>query len=266
VGATVLARRDRTANASSRARAAVEKLLAGGYEEHELAEAARTAKLALDGSYVAVAVEQFPPNAMSLEALASTVARALAGRGGDARSGVVGRLVGVIVPRSAAQPTVLAAAQRSLPGVELRLGIGDTANLGELRRSWKHAQESLALGSLVNGVEPGVVFFDDLGVLHLLAQIPTSEVVASRLFHVLNDSLTHRGTPSDADVLEAYLEEGTLRRAAARVFLHHTTVEHRLKRIELQLGLDLGQPPARFQAQLLLKLHRIVRLQDAART
>ena len=147
----------------------------------------------------------------------------------------------------------------------MRLGVGDTAGLGKLGRSWEQATECLALGSLVGQGDYQTIFFSELGVLHLLAQIPTSEVLASRLFHALNDSLAHRGSPSDIDVLEAYLEEGTLRRTAARVFLHHTSVKHRLKRIEEKLGLDLSQPPARFQAQLLLKLQRIVRLEDASR-
>ncbi|MGI9112461.1 MAG: PucR family transcriptional regulator [Gaiellaceae bacterium] len=265
IGARAVATRNRV-SAEVQATAVVEKLLTGDLPEEERARTARAAKLALDGAYVAIAVEQSPPNAVSLEALGAIAERALTRRGAVARAGVIGRTAGLVASASAATPTSLAAIGEAATGFDVRVGVGDNAGLGELARSWEQAKECLALGSLVNQGDSQAVFFKDLGVLHLLAQIPTTEVLDSKLFHALNDSLAHRGSPSDIDVLEAYLEEGTLRRTAARVFLHHTTVEHRLKRIEEKLGLDLRQPTARFQAQLLLKLQRIVRLEDASRT
>jgi len=264
IGATAVAKRNQAAS-EARVTAVVEKLLTAELSVQELARTARHGKLALDGSYVAIAVEQSPPNAVSLEALGAIVERALAERDTVARAGVIGRIAGLVVLAGPTLPESLSAVERAAVGFDVRLGVGDTAGLGALARSWEQATECLALGSLVGRGDSKTIFFGELGVLHLLAQIPTSEVLASKLFHALNDSLAHRGSPSDIDVLEAYLEEGTLRRTASRVFLHHTSVEHRLKRIEEKLGLDLSQPPARFQAQLLLKLQRIVRLEDASR-
>ncbi len=224
---------------------------------------ARRAKLPLDGNYVAIALEQLPPNTISHEVLGAIAERALQSRGLTAISGVIGRVTGLVAAEGAADPTVLGAVSQAVTGFDVRLGVGDSVDVAGLPGSWEHAKESLALGSLLgNG---GTAFFDQLGVLHLLAQIPTAEIASSKLFQLLNDALAHRGSPSDIDVLEAYLDEGTLRGAAAKIFLHHTTIEHRLKRIEEQLGLDLKQPSARFQAQLLLKLQRIVHLQDISR-
>jgi hypothetical protein len=264
VGAIAIAKRSQVA-AEARLSAIVEKLVTADLADEELARWSRAARVPLDGIYLAIAVEQSPPNTVSLEALGAIVERALSQRGAVARAGVVGRMAAVVVSADAVNSAALATIEQAATGFKIRLGVGDEAKLSDLRRSWGQAKECLALGSLVDHGDSRAVFFKDLGVLHLLAQIPTAEVLASKLFHALNDSLAHRGSPSDIDVLEAYLEEGTLRRTAARVFLHHTTVEHRLKRIEETLGVDLSQPPARFQAQLLLKLQRIVRLEDASR-
>lgn len=262
VGAAALAKRNRQAIGNGHELAAVEKLVGGNLPDQELARIARIAKLPLDTALVAIAIEQSPPNTVSQEALGAIAERTLRNRGVIAKAGVIGRITGLIATKGTVTAAALASVHQATTGFEIRIGVGDAAELAGLPLSWEHAKESLALGNLVG--DGRTVLFDELGVLHLLAQIPTSEIVGSKLFNLLNDSLAHRGTPSDVDVLAAYLDEGTLRGAAAKVFLHHTTVEHRLKRIEDQLGLDLSQPPARFQAQLLLKLQRIVQLRDAS--
>ena len=263
VAALALQRTNRAAG-SAFDPAAVERLLAGGLSEHELAQASRSARLSTESRHVVVALEQSPPNSVSQQALGSIVERAIVAGGGVARSAVIGRTSAVVAlagdPVEAALARVVS--DRSV-GFVVRAGVGDAVALTDLASSWDHAREALALLGIVG--QTNVARFRDLGILHLLAQIPKEEIVASELFQRLTDTLAKRGNPSDIEVLEAYLDEGTLRRTAARVFLHHTTVEHRLKRIEEQLGLDLSDASARFQVALLVKLHRIVRAHDATR-
>jgi hypothetical protein len=244
--------------------ACVERLLGGNLSDHELARASRSAGLPIERSYVAIALEQSPPNSVSQQALGAIFERAIAAAGGVARTAVIGRTSAVVALAGNYLESALArAVNDGSAGFIVRAGVGDPVALSDLARSWDHAREALALYGIV-GHQTNLAHFRDLGILHLLAQIPREEIVAFELFQRLNDTLAKRGTPSDIEVLEAYLDEGTLRRTAARVFLHHTTVEHRLRRIEEQLQLDLSHAPSRFQVGLLLKLHRIVRAHDAA--
>ncbi len=104
-----------------------------------------------------------------------------------------------------------------------------------------------------------VTHFEELGVLHLLAEIPTDDL--ARYPDVLRVAgLEARGTPvSDLDLLERYLATMSLRQTAQQVLLHHTTVQYRLKRIEQHLGTDLQDPAARLRTQIAILLYRIER-------
>lgn len=251
--------RERRPRASSTDPAAIERLLAGELNEHELAQATRRAGMSASGRYVAVALDQAPPNAVSLEALGAVVARAI---GGAAHSTVVGRTAAVVA--EAGETLASALGSTRCAGFEVDAGISEPAGIAGLPACWQQAREALALRRMAGG-DGSVAFFRDLGPLHLLAQVPREEVLASDLFRRLTGSLSQHGNPSDFDVLEVYLREGTLRRAAAKVYLHHTSVEHRLKRIEEDLGLDLGDPCARFEVDVVLKLFRILQAGDASR-
>lgn len=265
VAALALQRANQESGESALHLAGVERLLAGNLSEHELAQAGRSARLSAERPHVAIALEQSPPNSISHQALGAIIERAITAAGGVARSAVMGRTSAVVALAGDQLDAALKrAVEDASSGFVVRAGIGDAVALADLASSWDHAREALALYGIV-GHQTNLAHFRDLGILHLLAQIPREEVVASELFQRLTDTLAKRGSPSDIEVLEAYLDEGTLRRTAARVFLHHTTVENRLKRIEEQLELDLSHAPTRFQVGLLLKLHRIVRAHDATR-
>lgn len=246
---------------------AIERLLGGGLSEYELAQASRRAGLSASHRYAIVALGQTPPNAVSLEALGAVVERALAATDVAAFSTVVGRIAVVL---SAADPA-LEPALRSLSerdhelGFAIEIGISDPAWLDTLAVAWEQAREALALREMT-GPGARVGAFRDLGDLHLLAQIPRDEILASPLLQRLLETVGQHGSPSDLDVLEAYLDEGTLRRAAARVYLHHTSVEHRVKRLEEALDLDFGDAGARFEVHLTIKLYRILQSRDSART
>jgi hypothetical protein len=251
---------------AQRASADVEQLLAGGLNDLEIATAARRAKLPAAGMYVVAALELVPRNAIAPEALAAIAERALRSPSATVRSTVIGRTVALVALWNDTLNEWLEclSSEEIHPGFVVHIGVGAATQLSGLPRSWDEAKESLVLRSLLSG-EPGVTRFADLGVLHLLAQIPEEDIMRTQLFERLTSPEMHRGSPSDIDVLRVYLEEVTLRGTAARIFLHHTSVENRVRRIERHLGLDLTQPSQRFQAQLLLDLYRIAQARSATR-
>ncbi|MGH2846794.1 MAG: PucR family transcriptional regulator [Thermoleophilaceae bacterium] len=245
--------------------AAVERLLCVELGNDDLARASRQAKLSLSDRYVAIALAQVPVDSVPLETLAAIAQQAIAEREIAARGAVIGRHGAVVARAGSSLEAVLGdlAGGSDRLGFEIRIGVGDVHGLSGLPASWRHAEEALVLADLLAvGSDPA--YFDRLGVLHLLAQIPAEHVLASEPFRRLTDSLQEHGSPSDVEVLEAYLEEGTLRRAGDRVLLHHTTVQHRLKSLAERLQVDLHDPATRFQVQLALKLLGISRAKAAA--
>ena len=260
VAARVLDARKQRAGASAFDPAAVERLLSGGLSEDDLAQAARHAKLTPSDRYVAIALDQDPPNAIDLEALAALAEKAVADRGLAARGAVIGACAAVVARAGEMLPEAVAELAHSEQqlGFAIRVGVGDATELDQLARSWSHAREALGLRTMVTG-DDAPAYFDSLGALHLLAQVPREAVHSSPLVGALGDPACHTGSPTDVEVLEAYLEEGTLRRAGERVFLHHTTVQHRLKSIERRLEMDLREPLTRFRVQLAIRLLAIDR-------
>jgi len=246
--------------------AALERMLAGGLGDYELAQASRQASLGPGRPYVVVALDQTPPNAVSVESLGAIAERTLAAAGVDAHAAVAGRTAVVVAAAEpAVEPALNALSERGdALGFAIGAGIGEPVELDALASGWEQAREALALRRMT-AADRSVGLFRELQDLHLLAQIPKEEILAAPLFRRLTETIGQHGSPSDLDVLECYLDEGTLRRTAAKVFLHHTSVEHRLKRMEEALEVDLMDAGERFEVHLALKLFRILQSRDAAR-
>jgi hypothetical protein len=246
--------------------AALERLLGGGLGDYELAQGARRAGLSPGREHLVVAVEQSPPNAVSLETLGAIVERALDRAGVGARAAVVGRIAVIVAAADAAvEPALRALSDRAgVLGFAIGAGVSEPVGLDALDRGWSQARDALALRRMT-GSGGHIGLFRELQELHLLAQIPKEDVLAAPLVRRIAETLGQHGSPSDFDVLEHYLDEGTLRRAAAKVFLHHTSVEHRIKRIEEALDVQLADAGARFEVHLAMKLLRILQARDAAR-
>jgi len=95
-----------------------------------------------------------------------------------------------------------------------------------------------------------VVRWEALGALQLLAPLagaPVPEALARLLPH-----------PELVATLEAYLDRaGDARAAAAALFIHRTTLYHRLRRIERIAGVDLHDGDDRLLLHMALKLRRL---------
>ncbi|MFN8628951.1 MAG: helix-turn-helix domain-containing protein [Chloroflexota bacterium] len=252
--------RDERATHSRLDYAALEQLLSTPLSAEAAAEAVRRSGLRPGRPLVALAARPKPGGNVGPEALAQTLARTLEGAGLSARSTVIGRSAAIVVEAGAAIDEVLGRAAETMArlGVQIEIGAGTAGEPSGLQASWRQAAQALLLGPVMAAKSP-VTHFDDLGVLHLLAEIPTDDLASYRDV-VRVAELEATGSPvSDLDLLERYLATMSLRQTAQQVHLHHTTVQYRLKRIEQVLGIDLQDPAARLRTQIAILLYRIER-------
>lgn len=258
--------RDERATHSRHDYAALEQLLSGPASEEEVASAVRRAGLRPGRHLVALAVRPKPGGTVGPDALGQTLARALEQAGLSARSTVIGRSSAIVAEAGPALAEALLRASDSMAalGVEIEIGAGRPGEPAALSASWREAAQALLLRPVMAASTP-ITHFDDLGVLHLLAEIPTDDLAEYRDV-VRVASLEASGSPvSDLDLLERYLASMSLRQTAQQVHLHHTTVQYRLKRIEEALAVDLQDPAARLRTQIAILLYRIERAAAATR-
>jgi sugar diacid utilization regulator len=213
---------------------------------------------------MALAARPQPGGDIGPEALARTLSRSLEQAGLSSRSSVIGRSAAIVVESGGTIDEVLIEAVEKMArlGVNIAIGAGAAGPASELHASWRQAAQALLLRPVMAMASP-VTHYEELGVLHLLAEIPTDDL-AQYPDVVRVAGLETTGAPvSDLDLLERYLATMSLRQTAQQVLLHHTTVQYRLKRIELHLGVDLHDPAARLRTQIAILLYRIERASTA---
>ncbi|MEZ7002201.1 PucR family transcriptional regulator [Streptomyces sp. AD55] len=130
----------------------------------------------------------------------------------------------------------------------VRAGIG-TAESPD--HAWRQARTALRFTT------PGrpVVRHGDLGALALLAHVP-ADLVRDNADVAAISRLA--GSREDLDTLDAYCATGSLRRAAERLHLHHSSVARRLDQIGRTLGFDLAEPSGPLRAHLALTAWRLL--------
>jgi hypothetical protein len=252
--------RDERATRSRLDYAALEQLLSTPMNDEAAAEAVKRAGLRPGRELMALAARPQPGGNVGPEALAQTLSRSLEKAGLSSRSGVIGRTAAIVVEAGGTIDEILgeAAMNMSRLGVNIEVGAGAAGPASALHTSWRQAAQALLLRPVMALATP-VTHFEELGVLHLLAEIPTGDL--ARYPDVVRVAgLEATGAPvSDLDLLERYLATMSLRQTAQQVLLHHTTVQYRLKRIEQLLGVDLQDPAARLRTQIAILLYRIER-------
>lgn len=238
---------------------AIERLLQGPLTELELAELARTARLPVDREVRAIALDQTPHNGVSPVALAEDLLRRFAGNADGTRVAALPSMVAVLTTDVDGATDILesAAAHYANLKITLRAGLGSAGSLEHAHLSWRQAREALALHGLASRQSP-VLDYGDLGAFMLLSCIDEQRLLESPLYCRMTDGLVDSRTPSLLDLLEVFLDEGSLRKTAARVYLHHTTVESRVRQIEEILDVDLSDQRMRFELQLLIKTARVI--------
>ncbi|MFE1952506.1 PucR family transcriptional regulator [Streptomyces sp. NPDC059524] len=136
------------------------------------------------------------------------------------------------------------------------IGVGERMSVYAAPTSWAQARRALRFASsTVYGRR--AVAFGRLGPLDLLADVPPGRLLGARgIAHINALSATATGA-QDVDTLEAFCVYGSLRRTAAELHVHHSTVASRLARVEAETDWDLGNSIDRFVATLVLMMRRM---------
>jgi hypothetical protein len=130
----------------------------------------------------------------------------------------------------------------------VRAGIGTAAAPD---RSWWEARTALRFAT---EREP-VAHFADLGALALLAQVPPDALRANADVAAV---ARLAGNRDDLATLDTFCAAGSLRRAADRLHLHHSSVARRVEQIGRALGIDLTAPAGLTRARLALAAWRVL--------
>ncbi|MDP9865879.1 MULTISPECIES: helix-turn-helix domain-containing protein [Streptosporangium] len=142
-----------------------------------------------------------------------------------------------------------------LPGT-WRVGVGPSVNGTDVAASWAGARTALRF----TGPHPAdrVVSWADLGALALFATHVPDEAISGLADVRAVEELSRRPYGAEAlDAVRALCAEGSVRRAAAAVHLHHSSLAARLARAEAVLGFSLAGPAGRLRAHLALQLVRL---------
>ncbi len=103
-----------------------------------------------------------------------------------------------------------------------------------------------------------VVCWDDLGIYQMLTELPIDGFEASALHRGLRALLESQQSDELLPTLERFLDlAGNVQKTAAGLFLHRTTLYHRLRRIERIADVDLGDGDDRLALHLSLKIARL---------
>jgi hypothetical protein len=130
------------------------------------------------------------------------------------------------------------------------------ARLEQIDRSFAAACDALTIApALAEGLHTPLIVWDRLGAWRMLARIPVDDRTVAAVPEPLRMLAGRTDGPQLLETLSCFLEQGgDIPRAAARLFVHRTTLYARLRRIELDTGIDLADGEAR------LELHVGVRL------
>ncbi|MFF3372274.1 helix-turn-helix domain-containing protein [Streptomyces sp. NPDC002680] len=168
------------------------------------------------------------------------------GRLSGARVALLGRLHAVLVPHP--PPT--------LP-TGMRVGVGPALPGLQAPESWLQARTALRF-ALPNPPGAQVVHAEQLGSLAAIAAAMSGEDIARIADVRALDTLA--ALPHGAGTLEvlvALCTTGSVRKAAASVYRHPSTVAARLERAESHLGFSFTAPAGRLRLELALLLRRL---------
>ena len=114
--------------------------------------------------------------------------------------------------------------------------------------AWRHARTAVRFA----GHGPRVVRWDELGALAALASLRQDDIAS-----VADVAALDRLDADTIAVLTAYCATDSVRKAAAAVYRHHSTVAARLAHAEERLGFPLGTPAGRRRLDLALVLRHL---------
>ncbi|MFC4810557.1 PucR family transcriptional regulator [Paenibacillus sp. GCM10023250] len=144
--------------------------------------------------------------------------------------------------------------------VRISAGVGRHGRgLLQAHTSYQEALQALSLAPILR-TDP--VFFDEIGVFHLLFHIADKGVLASFVRTYLGPILDHdEAKGSDLlRTLKVYLDcDGSKRIAAERLFIVRQSLYYRLDKIEELLGADYMEPEKRLALQAGIRAYQLLK-------
>lgn len=141
----------------------------------------------------------------------------------------------------------------------VRVAIGSRVEgLEHARESYEQALRAAKVAGLVGRRFGDVVSWEELGIYRLLAELPLDAMSARVIHPGLRELLARPQTHFLVHTLEAYLDRaGDAQTTAAALFVHRTTLYHRLRRVEEIGGFSLADGEERLELHLGLKVARL---------
>lgn len=143
-----------------------------------------------------------------------------------------------------------------------RVGLGAAGPPADLPHSWRGALAALRLTSAGTDADPGpsLLRYEDLGPVALLSE--TISAAAARVEDVVRLDRIGEELPWALATLEALAQHQSQRRAAAVLYIHHSTMQQRVGVLERSLGYSFGSVASRNRLYLALILRRLHRNGD----
>lgn len=183
---------------------------------------------------------------------------------GRVRGAVVGLKGAIIAQPDLPADQLLMSADHHFRRAGTRIGMGTMALPRSAHASWRNALAALRLSETWLA-STTIAECLELGVLTLLADLSPAAVGSSPDVQALTKlAATQRGV-RDIEALEALFKTGSLRQAAADMYLHHSSLAARLRHVEDSLGLSLNDPIGRLRAQLSVALWRLLLLDTSGK-
>ncbi|NKS33758.1 PucR family transcriptional regulator [Rhodococcus hoagii] len=136
------------------------------------------------------------------------------------------------------------------------VGIGERLSVYAAPTSWKQARRALRFASST-GYGRRAVAYSRLGPLELLVELPLERLLNDRDVARINAIAASASGAQDVATLEAFCVFGSLRRTAAELYVHHSTVAARLAHLQAEMGWNLEDSMDRFTATLVLMIRRM---------
>lgn len=134
---------------------------------------------------------------------------------------------------------------------------GAAATLSEAVTSYQQALRAADAAATVSTFGD-VVCWDDLGIYQILTELPLDALGSAAVHPGLRKLLEDPDSHELVRTLERYFDlGGDTQRTAASLYMHRTTLYHRLRRIESLAGVDLQRGDDRLALHLGLKLARL---------
>ncbi|TCO51481.1 PucR-like helix-turn-helix protein [Kribbella antiqua] len=137
---------------------------------------------------------------------------------------------------------------------DVRTGVGPVVPAIRAAESWRDACTALRLAS----PEEPVVRADELGGLLVLAErLRPEDIATSPDVAALDRIAAEPGGDDLLAILRAYCFTDSVRKAAALVYRHHSTVAYRLEHAVEVLGFELDNPHGRYRLYLALVMRAL---------